>query len=227
MFNQNKSTMRTNTKINKAKLMKGAWKLFKNQNVKTDEAFSLCLKKAWAVYKVYDFEEVYKRYYAGLINYVKLNVTDPMDIEEIVNDAFLKVDESIVDYDITIGNIGSWLYKITKNVIIDRYRKNRKHSANVSMSEYTDENGRETLQIADDVTTDDVIESNEKSEQIKTIINETLTAKQRRIAELYFLKEYSYKEIEAEMQISMSDVKVTIRRTRIALQNAMMKANLY
>jgi RNA polymerase sigma-70 factor (ECF subfamily) len=214
------------TKISKSEVMKRAWKLFNNQSVRTDEMFSECLKKSWSIAKSFDFEATYKRYYAGLLNTMKLKTNNSMDAEEIVNDTFQRLLETMHLFDASRGNIGSFIYGIANNIAIDYFRKNVKHQRNVSISDYTDEMGREYLPIADDNSADELAESNEQSEQIKAIINNTLTEKQRKVAELYFMKEYSYKEIEAEMGISMSDVKVTIRRVRIALQNAMAKANL-
>jgi RNA polymerase sigma factor (sigma-70 family) len=211
--------------INKSELMKRAWKLFKNESVKSDEVFANCLKKSWVVAKTFDYDAVYERYYAGLLNNMKLK-NNSMDAEEITNDAFLKLIDNIHLFDATKGNIGSFLYAIANNISKDYYRRSVKYQKNQSLSDYTDESGREYLQVADTTTTDDVVENNEKGEQIREIINNTLTEKQRKVAELYFLNEYSYKEIESEMQIGMSDVKQTIRRVRIALQNAMMKANL-
>jgi RNA polymerase sigma factor (sigma-70 family) len=214
------------SKINKSELMKRAWKLFKNEAVKSDDTFSMCLKKSWTMAKSFNYDDVDKRYRAGLLNHLILRTNKRMDAEEITNDALLKLADSIHLFDATKGNIGSFLYAIANNIANDYYRKSVKYQKNISISDYVDESGREYLPIADTTSADDLAESNEKSEQIKAIIDNTLTEKQKKVAELYFLSEYSYKEIEAEMSISMSDVKQTIRRVRIALQNAMMKANL-
>jgi RNA polymerase sigma factor (sigma-70 family) len=211
--------------------MKWAWKLFKKERVTTDEAFANCLKRSWSVIKVYteskEFDKLYAKYYAGLFNHLSLKVNNHSDVEELINDTFIKMNENYILFDAEKGRIGSWIYGISENAVIDLYRKNKKQSLNVSMSEYTDENGRETLQIANDVTTDDVIERNETREMITNIINTTLTEKQRKVAELHFLNDYSYEEVREELQISMNDVKQTIRRTRIALQNAMSRVAIY
>lgn len=213
-------------KINKSLLMKWAWKLYRKNKGNSDEQFSLCLKTAWSIIKVYDFEKIYNRYYAGLLNYVNLKVRNSMEVEEVVNDTFLKINENYILFDANKGNIGSWLYGIADNSIIDLYRKNEKYNANISISEYTDDNGKEIIQVADELTAEEVIERNETTETIKNIINTVLTEKQRKVAILHFLNDYSYEQVMNELKISMADVKATIRRTRIALQNAIAKTEL-
>src|SRR5690606_2426722 len=147
-------------------LMKWAWKLYRRQKGNTDKQFADCLSYAWKVIKTYtandDFNRLYSKYYASLFNYIKtMKVANPMDAEELTHDAFVKINENYILYDAKIGNEGSWLYGIANNTIIDFYRKNDKYSANISISEYTDDNGKETMQIADTAETDELAERNE------------------------------------------------------------------
>lgn len=222
---------KSNNKINKALVMKWAWKLYRKQKGNTDKQFSDCLKYAWSVIKPYtannEFEKLYKRYYGGLFNYLRLKVYDVNDVEELINDTFVKLNENYILFDAKIGNVGSWIYGISDNAVIDLYRRNDKYSANVSMSEMTDDNGKEVMQIADDFATDELAERNEREERIKTIFEKVLTEKQRKVAELHFILDYSYEQVKEALQISMADVKATIRRARIALQNESTLEGIY
>lgn len=223
-------TKRTN-KVSKSLLMKWAWKLYRRQKGNTDKQFADCLSYAWKVIKNYtandDFNRLYSKYYASLFNYIKtMKVANPMDAEELTHDAFVKINENYILYDAKIGNEGSWLYGIANNTIIDFYRKNDKYSANVSISEYTDDNGKETMQIADTAETDELAERNETMGAILKAMETALNDTQRKVAELHLIKEYTYEEVCNELGLSMSNVKSIIRRMKVALQNELARVRV-
>ena len=223
-------TKRTN-KVSKSLLMKWAWKLYRRQKGNTDKQFADCLSYAWKVIKTYtandDFNRLYSKYYASLFNYIKtMKVANPMDAEELTHDAFVKINENYILYDAKIGNEGSWLYGIANNTIIDFYRKNDKYSANVSISEYTDDNGKETMQIADTAETDELAERNETMCAILKAMETALNDTQRKVAELHLIKEYTYEEVCNELGLSMSNVKSIIRRMKVALQNELARVRV-
>lgn len=223
-------TKRTN-KVSKSLLMKWAWKLYRRQKGNTDKQFADCLSYAWKVIKTYtandDFNRLYSKYYASLFNYIKtMKVANPMDAEELTHDAFVKINENYILYDAKIGNEGSWLYGIANHTIIDFYRKNNKYSANVSISEYTDDNGKETMQIADTAETDELTERNETMSAILKAMETALNDTQRKVAELHLIKEYTYEEVCNELGLSMSNVKSIIRRMKVALQNELARVRV-
>jgi len=211
--------------------MKWAWKLYRRQKGNTDKQFADCLSYAWKVIKNYtandDFNRLYSKYYASLFNYIKtMKVANPMDAEELTHDAFVKINENYILYDAKIGNEGSWLYGIANNTIIDFYRKNDKYSANISISEYTDDNGKETMQIADTAETDELAERNETMCAILKAMETALNDTQRKVAELHLIKEYTYEEVCNELGLSMSNVKSIIRRMKVALQNELARVRV-
>ena len=211
--------------------MKWAWKLYRRQKGNTDKQFADCLSYAWKVIKNYtandDFNRLYSKYYASLFNYIKtMKVANPMDAEELTHDAFVKINENYILYDAKIGNEGSWLYGIANNTIIDFYRKNDKYSANISISEYTDDNGKETMQIADTAETDELAERNETMGAILKAMETALNDTQRKVAELHLIKEYTYEEVCNELGLSMSNVKSIIRRMKVALQNELARVRV-
>lgn len=221
-----KTKVNTNNKINKSLLMKWAWKLYRKERGNSDKHFAECLSKAWKLIKTYtandDFARLYNKYYAGLYNYIALKVSE-MDAEELTNDAFIKINENYILYDVKIGNEGSWLYGIAKNSVIDFYRKNDKYNANTSISDYTDDNGKEIFQIADNAETDQNVERGELMSAIYKAMDKSLNQTQRKVAELHLIKEYTYEEVCNELNLSMNNVKSIIRRMKIALQIELMK----
>ncbi len=215
-------------KINKSEVMKRAWYLFKNQPIKTDAMFSTCLKNSWQISKenTFDFNTTYKKYYSSIYNYINLILKNSTVSEEATNDVFLKIKDNYYQYNSAIAKFSTWLYKFAHNTAIDYQRKQIKENT-ISISDYSDiETGKEYFEIADNNNVIETIDNKDKSIRVKQIINEVLTDKQKQIAELFFIQDLSYKTIAEQMQISESDVKVTIFRTRKILQSAMIKNNV-
>ena len=68
--------------------------------------------------------KIWKTYHPQLINFVKRRVKDKSVAEDIVQDVFLKAQlkfDTLKDY----NKIRGWLFQITRNSIIDYYRKNK------------------------------------------------------------------------------------------------------
>lgn len=61
-------------------------------------------------------------YYEPLLGYINKRVNNPFDAQDLLQDVFLKLSRSDVDQ---VNNLKSWLYTVTRNAIIDYYRKKR------------------------------------------------------------------------------------------------------
>lgn len=90
------------------------------------------------------FEKTYKKKRRTLLKYIQSKVGNLEDAEDILHDVFY---QAVKNQNTTqpINNIMSWLYRTTKNKIIDWYRK-KKHKT-VSLHE----------KISDDLSLEDLI----------------------------------------------------------------------
>ncbi len=70
------------------------------------------------------FGELYERYVEEIYNYAFYRVNEVREAEDITETAFLKAFECLTAYDENqpIENFRAWIYRITRNKIIDHYR---------------------------------------------------------------------------------------------------------
>lgn len=211
------------TKYNRSEIMKNAWQLFKSQEVRTMENWSICLKNAWQIAKnkpePLNFDWVYKKNYKKVYNfaYNKLHNKDICDI--IVNDVFIKVSTKLIMFNPEICKINTWICAIAKNRIIDYYRQLQIENRNLChYSDCTDENGNEFFQIKDN--TPDNSDSSELGKMIEKSFN-LLPDNYKQIATLALKDNIKYEQICEIMNISMGQVKTMVCRARKMLQETL------
>lgn len=84
-----------------------------------------------------------KQYGRQLLSFIKSKVSSTEDAEDILQDVWLQF-SSITNFD-ELQSISGWLYAVSKNRIIDFYRKKK----NVYLEDYTYQNDDGDLQIKD------------------------------------------------------------------------------
>ncbi|NQY93641.1 MAG: RNA polymerase sigma factor SigZ [Campylobacteraceae bacterium] len=71
---------------------------------------------------------LYKQYYSKLLAFINSKVHNNADAEDILSEVFIKIYKNIEKLD-SDEKLTSWIYTITRNTIIDFYRKNNKTPA--------------------------------------------------------------------------------------------------
>jgi len=207
------------TKVNKSQLFKMAWKLFKNQSVKTDEMFSECLKKSWAINKGQPtIESLYKQYRGEIYNFIFNKLHNTENSEELCNDVFIKAMEKMYQYDSEKSQLKTWLYTIARNIVIDFYRKDQQ-DLHINVSEFNDvETGKEVFQFADSQTTDSIMDNAELLTNVQKAIA-GLKPKYQKVADLYFIADKPYNEIAELLELPLGSVKGMVNRIRAMLSS--------
>jgi len=213
---------------NKSLIMKRAWKLFKNQEVRTMEVFSDSLKQSWNMAKngigVNDITVIYKKYYQQVYYFIMSMVGYKAHIaEELTNDVFIKCQKHMENYDVYTAKLNTWLIHIARNITIDYFRTAHTDRV-VSIDNFVDTEGRETFQIADKCNNDNV-ENTELSETINRAMSK-LKPKYRQVAELFFIEQKKYDEISEILNIPMGSVKGMISRVRTMLQEQLQSVRI-
>lgn len=203
-------------KINRSAIMKYAWKLFKSQDVRTDEMFSICLKQGWLVSKSQpDFNNIYKEYYSMIYYYILNMVKNKEVSQELTNDVFIKLTQNL--YNSEQSKITTWLHGIAKNIVIDYCRK-EKLDKHINMSNIVDADENEVYQFVDkSYKTESMVENSELRSGINHAFD-NLTTKYKRVAELFFIEDKPYDEIAILCEIPLGSVKGMIFRVRKLLQ---------
>jgi RNA polymerase sigma-70 factor (ECF subfamily) len=149
---------------------------------------------------------LWQKHYKQLKAFIIKQVKDHMLADDILHDVYIKVNEKIqtVEND---DSISSWLYRVTRNVIIDHFRKN-KHEL---ISEYHEEIENENVSASINQ------EQMELSKCLLPIINE-LPEKYREAVYLSEIEGHTQKKVAEIMGQSLSATKSSILRGKIKVR---------
>ena len=95
-------------------------------------------------------EQVYTDYYGKVMGYISSRINNWADAENLCSDVFMKVQQKLENYDDSKASISTWVFTITRNTVIDHFRKKRPTAEldeNLSDDSEVDENllNQETL----------------------------------------------------------------------------------
>lgn len=135
--------------------------------------------------------ELYDRYFDGIYRYAYTRIGHQADAEDLTEQVFLKMVDSIQSYRPRKGaGFSSWLYRIAHNLVVDRYRRA----------------GRETLSLADQVedpapqtNPELVLQSSEDRRHLYEAIQQ-LTLEQQQLVALRFIDNLDVEEVARIMK---------------------------
>ena len=70
-------------------------------------------------------EALYTQYRGKVLGYIRARVNNREDAEDLCQDVFVKVFRAADRYDAEKSAPGTWIYAVTRNVVIDYFRRNR------------------------------------------------------------------------------------------------------
>lgn len=143
-----------------------------------------------------------------LNKYIKKHINNNSDAEDILQEVLLKIYNSIDDLR-DYRKINAWVYKISKNTIIDYYRNKNKELAQL------DEN------IFEEYVGDDSY-NNEISKCLNTMID-YLPEKYKEVIKLIEYNGLTQKEVSQYLGISVSAVKSRVHRARGMLKKMLIE----
>lgn len=148
----------------------------------------------------YNTQEIWESFSQRLLYFIKVRVNNENDAEDILQEVFLKIHKNL-DSLSNEAKLPAWIYRITRNSIIDFYR--RKHSTKVSFQD-----NNEYLQNK---------ESGKGIHDIKGCLNsfiKQLPNKYKSAVELSDIKGLKQKEIAEIFNISIPGAKSRVQRGR-------------
>jgi RNA polymerase sigma-70 factor (ECF subfamily) len=148
-------------------------------------------------------ELIWKEFYAPLKGFVAKRVSNHAAVDDIVQNVFIKIAAHISEVKDS-QKIHTWIYQITRNTIIDFYRKERP-TVEIPLD----------LQIMDEYDEQDL--SKELSSCLRSMI-EQLPDKYREAIELTELQGLSQKQLSEQLGISLSGAKSRVQRGREKLK---------
>lgn len=70
-------------------------------------------------------EKLYADYRGKVLSYIRSRVSNADDAEDLCEDVFEKAFRASDGFDETKASVGTWIYSITRNTVIDFYRRSR------------------------------------------------------------------------------------------------------
>ena len=72
-----------------------------------------------------DMEQIYLEYHDKVMGYIRARVQGWADAEDLCADVFEKVQRKLADYDAEKAKMSTWIFTITRNTVIDFFRRNK------------------------------------------------------------------------------------------------------
>ena len=139
------------------------------------------------------------------------------DAEEVLMDCFMKVYNNLGTFKYE-SKFSTWFYRIVYNTALTKLSSAKRKIEN-EMSSVDDLHNLESNYNADDLVNDDL------SMLVKKIVNE-LPPKNAAVITMFYLEEMKTEEISEVLQISVTNVKVILHRSRNLLREIIEKRNL-
>lgn len=152
-------------------------------------------------------ERLYKEYRGKVLSYIRSRVNCLQDAEDLCEDVFVKAFSSSADYDAEKASPGTWIYTITRNTVIDYYRK-----------------VRPTVEIPEDLADDDTPEESVIGAELLEQLAKALEGLPEDLTEIIVLCYYDrlpLTEIAAKLNMSYGMVKIRHQKALKLLREAM------
>lgn len=156
------------------------------------------------------FKHIWKEFSSQLYIYINSKVNNKYDTEDIIQEVFIKIHNNI-DKINDQSKLKSWIYKITKNTIIDYYRKKKDISVDIMKFEKV---------IEEDNKSDNMNE--EISKCLEKMIFE-LPKKYQEAIDLYDIKGMNHKEISKKLDVTVSCSKMRVQRAKAKLKEILLE----
>lgn len=153
---------------------------------------------------------VVEKYEEKLLKYIlRITSIDLGEAENLLQEVFIKVYKNINEFNESL-TFSSWIYRITHNITIDYYRKN-KDKKEVSLQTYDEDYVNLIELLESDINIEKEYKKKELIKKIVDTINQ-LDTKYKEILILKFLEEKNYSEICDILKIPEWTVATLINR---------------
>lgn len=154
-----------------------------------------------------DLKEIWQAFHQRLRGFIAQRVHNPDDVDDILQEVFLKIYQQLTGVRNT-ERLGSWIFTIARNAIIDHYRKAYRHR------EFTTEDSLEPEFIAEDPAV--------FNQQMAACLHPLLAHLPETYREALQLVEFeglTRAKVAEELGISLSGMKSRVQRGRQKLKD--------
>jgi len=164
-----------------------------------------------------DYSIIVDRYKDKAFSLLKKMLKNEQDAEETLQDCFIKAYNSLSGFK-GEAKFSTWFYRIVYNTALTKLSSKKRKTENEmsSVDEHFDLRSDYDYNVS---------ERKDMSEFINELVNK-LPEKHSAIISLFYLDEMSCEEISKALDISLSNVKVMLHRSRNALKDIIIENNL-
>jgi RNA polymerase sigma-70 factor (ECF subfamily) len=153
-----------------------------------------------------DFELLYETYFPRVYRFALKRLKDPGEAEDVAQEVFMTLLSALPSYQ-GQSSLLVWIFGITRNKVNRRFRKPRPFLEPLESGSALDVAGREAA-------TDEIVEARRMLGRCEDIIENDLTALQRRIFHLKHLRQQPIRAIAEALGKSEDAIKANLYRMR-------------
>jgi RNA polymerase sigma-70 factor (ECF subfamily) len=135
------------------------------------------------------------------------------DAEDVAQEVFIKVFQTLKSYDAAQGSFATWLNRVTRNHLVDHYRRTRKDRATASLEDEMPAAEQKSSPLLEPGRQ---VESRERRELLQLALDK-LSPDLREAVILRDLQDLDYEEIAQVLNVPQGTVKSRINRGRLEL----------
>ncbi len=164
-----------------------------------------------------NIENIWFNIHEKLFGYISKNVKNKDDVDDIIQDTFIKV-QTKIDSLKNPGKVESSIYQIARNTINDYFRKQKKSFENEDSTE--DISTGPNVFVEEDIKVK--IQTQDFSEYAGFVVSE-LPEKYRKAVYMADIEGHTMKEVAEELGISVSGAKSRVQRGRKLIKEIILK----
>lgn len=154
------------------------------------------------------FEDLYHSYSGALLGIISVIVKQEEEAEDILQDTFVKISNSIHSYDANKSRLFTWMAMITRSKALDYIRSSPNRQSNK----------QESLEnLLAEVNNKHYTHYNTDTIGIKAL-TAILTVQQKEIIDLIYFQGYTHAEVAEKLNIPVGTVKTRIRAAILTLR---------
>jgi RNA polymerase sigma-70 factor (ECF subfamily) len=166
------------------------------------------------------WEEIVQRFNRRIFNICYRFTGSPDDAEDLTQEVFIKVYRTLSSYDVEKGAFQTWVTTMTRNLLVDHFRKSKLDRATDSLEEPTTAES-DSLNLSDQIedlgpTPDQRLLTRETQELVQKALQK-LSPELRESVILRDLQDMDYREIALALKVPEGTVKSRINRGRTEL----------
>jgi RNA polymerase sigma-70 factor (ECF subfamily) len=166
------------------------------------------------------WEEIVQRYHRRIFNICYRFVGSSDDAEDLTQEVFIKMYRTLQSYDVERGAFMTWVTTMTRNLLVDHFRKGKQDRATDSLDATVsvDQEGPTLAeQLPDQAALPDARQQSREVQESVHRALEKLSPELREAVILRDLQDLDYREIAAVLRVPEGTVKSRINRGRTEL----------